>query len=981
MMLPLNDGGGPTSTVLSPCEHVPGPHMYLICDTDSGENFLILLLPVIEPSLTSPSLPPSPTPPLPPSQVRFDLDGLDLFFPYDRLYEEQYNYMLELKRALDAKGHCLLEMPTGTGKTVCLISLITSYQLAHPEVGKLIYCTRTVPEMVKCVEEVRKVIEYRVKCLGPEGGKVLAVCLSSRRNLCIHERVMEESDREGVDSACRSMTASWVRHRGATAANIELCQYYEEYEKNGTDAGIAHGIYSLDDLKEFGKERGWCPYFLARHIINHANILIYNYQYVLDPKVAGLVSKELESESIVVFDEAHNIDNVCIEALSVDLDERTLEKATRCLGKLSTEVAKMKQKDASKLNEEYQRLVRGLTESGVIGGGAGAGRAAAAAAAADGMLADPVPRLPDALVQEAVPGNIRRAEHFLTFMKKVVEHLKSLLRVDSTQKQSPLAFLHYLQTKTALEVKPLRFTYSRLNSLLRTLEVTHLDEYNPLQDVADFATLVATYTEGFTVITEPQGSNIPGLHQPVLQLSCLDASLAIKPVFERFKSVIITSGTLSPLDLYPTLLNFTPVVRQSMDMSMFRKSICPLVVTKGSGQQVITTRFEKRDDPSVTRDYGELIVEIATYVPDGVVCFFTSYSYMERVVQEWEKSGILRQVLDKKLIFIETKDVVETTLALDNFRRACDSGRGAIFLSVARGKVAEGIDFDRHYGRAVILIGVPFQYTLSPVIRERLEYLQTKFHINPSDFLTFDAMRQAAQCVGRVIRSKLDYGLMIFADSRYNRFDKRTKLPKWILDCMGTNHLDLSTGDAMDKVRRFLKEMAQPMDQKALAKILLDEKRIKELGALHRRGVRGQQQQKGKAGAPALPMLVGEGGGGGGGGGGAAAGGVVAGGVAVQGPAARRGEEGGAGDDIAAIERGALIREEEEERRRVREEAEARRQDEEDEALLTSGLEEEEEDEAGMEVERDMEEAAAAAAAAEKKKKQQNGDGDAMEVE
>lgn len=50
------------------------------------------------------------------------------------------------------QGHCLLEMPTGTGKTVCLVSLITSYQLAHPEVGKLIYCTRTVPEMVKCVE-------------------------------------------------------------------------------------------------------------------------------------------------------------------------------------------------------------------------------------------------------------------------------------------------------------------------------------------------------------------------------------------------------------------------------------------------------------------------------------------------------------------------------------------------------------------------------------------------------------------------------------------------------------------------------------------------------------------------------------------------------------------------------------------------------------------------------------------------------------
>jgi Rad3-related DNA helicase len=40
-------------------------------------------------------------------------------------------------------------MPSGTGKTVSLLSLITSYQLAHPEVGKLVYCSRTVPEIEK----------------------------------------------------------------------------------------------------------------------------------------------------------------------------------------------------------------------------------------------------------------------------------------------------------------------------------------------------------------------------------------------------------------------------------------------------------------------------------------------------------------------------------------------------------------------------------------------------------------------------------------------------------------------------------------------------------------------------------------------------------------------------------------------------------------------------------------------------------------
>lgn len=50
--------------------------------------------------------------------MRLDLDGLDVFFPYDFMYPEQYDYMLELKRSLDAKGHCLLEMPTGVNGTM-----------------------------------------------------------------------------------------------------------------------------------------------------------------------------------------------------------------------------------------------------------------------------------------------------------------------------------------------------------------------------------------------------------------------------------------------------------------------------------------------------------------------------------------------------------------------------------------------------------------------------------------------------------------------------------------------------------------------------------------------------------------------------------------------------------------------------------------------------------------------------------------------
>jgi DNA excision repair protein ERCC-2 len=87
---------------------------------------------------------------------------------------------------------------------------------------------------------------------------------------------------------------------------------------------------------------------------------------MLDPKVARMVSKELEAESIIVFDEAHNIDSVCIEALSVTINDRGLEQATRSLGRLSSEVSRLKASDSQRLQNEYNNLVNGLIEQGLL---------------------------------------------------------------------------------------------------------------------------------------------------------------------------------------------------------------------------------------------------------------------------------------------------------------------------------------------------------------------------------------------------------------------------------------------------------------------------------------------------------------------------------------------------------------------------------------------------------------------------------------
>lgn len=59
------------------------------------------------------------------------------------------------------------------------------------------------------------------------------------------------------------------------------------------------------------------------------------------------------------------------------------------------------------------------------------------------------------------------------------------------------------------------------------------------------------------------------------------------------------------------------------------------VITRGSDQVAISSRFEVRNDPAVVRNFGSILVEYSKIVPDGIVAFFPSYLYMESIVAAW----------------------------------------------------------------------------------------------------------------------------------------------------------------------------------------------------------------------------------------------------------------------------------------------------------------------------------------------------------
>ncbi|EOA83274.1 TFIIH/NER complex ATP-dependent 5'-3' DNA helicase subunit [Exserohilum turcicum] len=724
--------------------------------------------------------------------MKFYIDSLPVLFPYPRIYPEQYAYMCDLKRTLDQGGHCVLEMPSGTGKTVSLLSLIVAYQQHYPEKRKLIYCSRTMSEIEKALAELKALMKYRTSELGYEE-EFRGLGLTSRKNLCLHPSVKREKSGTVVDARCRSLTAGFVKEKKERGEDVELCVYHENLDLLEPHNLIPPGVWTFDGMMKYGEQQKQCPYFTARRMMPYCNVIIYSYHYLLDPKIADRVSKELSKDCIVVFDEAHNIDNVCIESLSIDLTEDVLRKATKGVNSLDRKITEMKSSDAEKLQSEYAKLVEGL-------------RAADEARNEEAFMANPA--LPDDLLTEAVPGNIRRAEHFVAFLKRFIEYLKTRMKVLNVVADTPPEFLKHLRDLTFIERKPLRFCAERLTSLVRTLELTNIEDYQPLQEVATFATLVATYETGFLLIIEPFESATATVPNPVLHLTCLDAAIAIKPVFERFYSVIVTSGTMSPLDMYPRMLNFNTVVQESFTMTLTRKSFLPMIVDRGNDQNQVTSQFEHRNDLQVQRNFGNLLIEFCKLTPDGVVVFFPSYLYMESIISAWQGMEILDTVWKYKLILVETPDAQETALALETFRTACNNGRGAVLLCVARGKVSEGIDFDHHYGRTVLCMGVPYQYTESRILKARLEFLRETYRIKEADFLSFDAMRHAAQCLGRVIRGKDDYGIMVLADKRFNK--KQTQLPKWIQQGLDAKNTKLSIDQAVGMAKNFLKEMSVP---------------------------------------------------------------------------------------------------------------------------------------------------------------------------
>jgi len=205
---------------------------------------------------------------------------------------------------------------------------------------------------------------------------------------------------------------------------------------------------------------------------------------------------------------------------------------------------------------------------------------------------------------------------------------------------------------------------------------------------------------------------------------------------------------------------------------------------------------------SVIDETGKVLHNLANVAPGGIVVFFSSYEYEQKLYSHWERVGLIKQLESTgKRVFREPRKANQVNQILSEYARAIRVSRsttagggnicgGAFLFSVVGGKMSEGINFSDDLGRCVVMVGLPYANIGSPELKEKMAYLEREQGQGKGRFYYENlCMKAVNQSIGRAIRHKNDYSVILLLDQRYcSRKDIQQALPRWIANRLRICH-------------------------------------------------------------------------------------------------------------------------------------------------------------------------------------------------
>lgn len=178
------------------------------------------------------------------------------------------------------------------------------------------------------------------------------------------------------------------------------------------------------------------------------------------------------------------------------------------------------------------------------------------------------------------------------------------------------------------------------------------------------------YVNDFQVVIQKTSSHTPGRSAwtHTLGIWCLNPRVAFHGLSE-IRSAILTSGTLTPMDSYESELAAPFQLRAELGHVIdTQKQVWVGTISQSPGGEKINTTFKYSDTFAVQDGIGESLLAYAQKIPNGTLCFFPSYSFLEKVcshtqilanisqvTQRWQTTGLWQRLRSVKSLHIEPK--------------------------------------------------------------------------------------------------------------------------------------------------------------------------------------------------------------------------------------------------------------------------------------------------------------------------------------
>uniref|UniRef100_A0A1I7TAN3 DNA helicase n=1 Tax=Caenorhabditis tropicalis TaxID=1561998 RepID=A0A1I7TAN3_9PELO len=683
---------------------------------------------------------------------------------------------------------------------------------------RIYYGTRTHKQIAQVVKEFSRL---------PYANVIKHTILASREQSCIHPTARKQPD---ISQYCKDITGAngiGCGFKSAMKPRFEKAAPMRDHLLNNGSV-----VFDMEEIVETLAMASpqLCPYFSTNRILTQdADLIFCPFSYLVDPLIRNSSDVHLKN-SIVILDEAHNIEDTCRDSASFSFTEKEFDDTLLSFRLKRIQIEKVvsehnPSEDRDKptdfiasvnefrvhllylehLTVEIMKWVRKVAQSAKTPARGGMEGQKSCTLSADTLFSSLTclengidlftpPNTPKyGLISNAFGVITKHNEPEMQHMDVFKPSATSIVCIEKwLYFQSYFGNQLYQPTyRLNVSVEPVNGRFNRTFDGDSTFSTSFASPM-PRSSAGPRNTQYREENPWLEALEEDDWKD-PSIsetgHEAIfagckttVNLWCMSPAISFSDAFSETRSVVLASGTLCPMDTLKTELGTEFRHQVEGDQVISPDNIFAAVLPIGPHGNRIQCTYRNTSDPGSPfyEEVGAIIKYVCTNVPAGILCFLPSYRVLEQLKTVMTRNLSMRQIEAKKKVLFEPRRSSELSGVMDDFDAAIFNPKkfgptinGALMFAVFRGKVSEGIDFADDRARVVISVGIPYPNAMDDQVNAKKLYNDQNSKsmgiLTGDEWYTTQAYRALNQALGRCLRHRNDWGAMLMIDERLER--------------------------------------------------------------------------------------------------------------------------------------------------------------------------------------------------------------------